>query len=339
MHKSKSVYDQSASSRAATPRLASALGLSAGAVGVAELAQAADAEPSRMLNTLVMPDAYEQVSDDQVLLRLSTGEQLSLTSDQFVILDVGLLLVVDELAQASVYGLPVMGSIRAQLISDLAPVATIDGTVAEAMPSQTLAIIEGTAPRLSEHVDLQSYEVAQSSVDDTNTAGDALATSMAVAPDAMALLGMLMTSDQPEAETPTPPAPPAPPPEPEFWTDADIADSASTAITGSSADSFVGYTAASTAAATSALTNVGRGSGNVATFDMSAGGDNFFVARDNAAFTGGSLSYTGGSGDDSLTFDDFLAEEGNATFDMSLGGDNTLVAGGYACNNDGSIIA
>ena len=172
-----------------------ALGLSAGAVGWSGLAQAAGEETASQV--LLLPEHYELMDNGVVVFKLETGENLSLTSDQYLIMEDGLLLITDELAQASVYRLPVMGSVRAQLLSDLAPVATIDGTVAEATPSQTLSITQGTAPRLSEQVDLQSYEVAQSSVDDTNTAGDALATSMAVAPGAMALLGMLMTSDQP----------------------------------------------------------------------------------------------------------------------------------------------
>ena len=49
------------------------------------------------------------------------------------------------------------------------------------------------------------------------------------------------------------------------------------------------------------------------------------------------LAYTGGSGEDSLTFDDFLAYEGTATFDMSLGGNNTFVAGSTAASSGGLL--
>ena len=73
------------------------------------------------------------------------------------------------------------------------------------------------------------------------------------------------------------------------------------------------------------MTAVGKGSGSVATFDMSAGGNNYFVAADDAGASSGSISYTGGSGDDSLTFGKNLASQGNATFDMRAGGNNTLV--------------
>ena len=174
-----------------------ALGLSAGAVGWSSLAQAAGEETTSQV--LLLTEHYELMDNGVVVLKLETGENLSLTSDQYLIMEDGLLLITDELAQASVYSLPVMGSVRAHLHSDLAPIATIDGTVAEATPAQTLSIIEGQAPRLSDQVDLQSYEVAQSSDNSNNEVGDALATSMAAAPGAMALLGMLMTGEQADA--------------------------------------------------------------------------------------------------------------------------------------------
>ena len=150
-----------------------ALGLSAGAVGWSGLAQAAGEETASQV--LLLPEHYELMDNGVVVFKLETGENLSLTSDQYLIMEDGLLLITDELAQASVYSLPVMGSIRAQLLSDLAPVATIDGTVAEATPSQTLAITQGTAPRLSEQVDLQSYELAQASDGSSSEVGEAVA--------------------------------------------------------------------------------------------------------------------------------------------------------------------
>ena len=188
------------SSRKSLKASASLLGLAAGAVGWSGLAQAASEETGSQM--MLLPEHYELMDNGVVVFKLETGEYLSLTADQYLILEDGLLLITDELAQASIDSLPVMGSVRAQLLSDLEQVAPIDGTVAEATPAQTLSITEGQAPRLSEQVELQSYEVAQSSSDNTNTntVGDALATSMTVAPGAMALLGMLMTKDQPEEE-------------------------------------------------------------------------------------------------------------------------------------------
>jgi len=150
--------------------------------------------------TLLLPEHYELMENGVVVFKLETGENLSLTAEQYLIFEDGLLLITDALAQASISSLPVMGAVRAQLLSDLETVATIDGTVAEATPAQARSITEGTAPRLSDQVDLQSYEIAQASDDASGDVGEAIAVGLSVSPGAMALLGMLMTSDQPQAQ-------------------------------------------------------------------------------------------------------------------------------------------
>ena len=87
---------------------------------------------------MVLPEHYELLENGVVVFKLETGENLSLTSGQYLILEDGLLLITDELAQASIYSLPVMGSVRGSCSTQ--QVATIDGTVAEATPAQTLSI-------------------------------------------------------------------------------------------------------------------------------------------------------------------------------------------------------
>ena len=188
------------SSRKSLKASASVLGLAAGAVGWSGLAQAASEETTSKM--MLLPEHYELMKNGVVVFKLETGENLSLTADQYLILDDGLLLITDELAQASIYSLPVMGSVRAQLLSDLEQVATINGTVAEATTIQSLSITEGQAPRLSEQVELQSYEVAQASDEASSETEEALAVGMSVAPGA-SLLGMLMTSDQPTSDQPS----------------------------------------------------------------------------------------------------------------------------------------
>ena len=140
---------------------------------------------------MLLPEHYELMDDGVVVFKLENGESLSLTADQYLIMEDGLLLITDELALASVDSLPVMGSIRAQLLSDIPSVATIDDTMAEATPSQALAITQGTAPRLSEQVDLQTYEIAQSSDGTSNEVREAVAVGLTVSPGAMVLLSML----------------------------------------------------------------------------------------------------------------------------------------------------
>ena len=319
-------------SRNALKSSASVLGLAAGAVSWSGLAQAEEGE--RSLQTLLLPEHYQMLDGGTVVFALKTGEQLSLSEEQYVLLDGGLLLITDEIAQASMDSLPVMGSLRTQLLTEIGPVRSPDGSIVEVSSTQPLWSGEGPTPRLFEDVDLKTYEVAQSSVDDTNTVGDALATSMSIAPGAMALLGMLMTSDQPEAETPASPAPPS---APEFWTDDDVANSASTAITGSDGDSFVGYTAASTSATPDPLTAVGKGSGNTATFDMSAGGDNYAQLGSGLGQSSGNVSYIGANNIDVVKLSSDNVKYG-ASFTLQMGnGSNSLSAGSQVAYSGSTI--
>ena len=139
--------------------LSSLIGLSAGALGWTSLASADD--EGRELQTLILPDTYSALDDGTVILQLETGEQLTLTSDQYVMLDGGLLLVVDELAQNSVAELPVLGSLRTQLFTEVQPVRSPDGSIIEASNQQPLWSGEGPAPRLFEEIDIQRFEIAQ----------------------------------------------------------------------------------------------------------------------------------------------------------------------------------
>ena len=139
--------------------LSSLIGLSAGALGWTSLASADD--EGRELQTLILPDTYSALDDGTVILQLETGEQLTLTSDQYVMLDGGLLLVVDELAQNSVAELPVLGSLRTQLFTEVQPVRSPDGSIVEASSQHPLWSGEGSAPRLFEEIDIQRFEIAQ----------------------------------------------------------------------------------------------------------------------------------------------------------------------------------
>ena len=85
------------SKRKALSSTAALLGLSGGALGWAGLAEAAEGE--RSLQTLLLPDHYQILDDGTVVFALKTGEQMSLSEEQYVLLDGGLVLVVDELAR------------------------------------------------------------------------------------------------------------------------------------------------------------------------------------------------------------------------------------------------
>ena len=135
------------------------IGLSAGALGWSSLASAND--KGRDLQTLILPETYSALDDGTVILQLETGEQLTLKADQYVMLDGGLLLVVDELAQNSVAELPVLGSLRTQLFTEVQPVRSPDGSIIEASNQQPLWSGEGPATRLFEEIDIQRFEIAQ----------------------------------------------------------------------------------------------------------------------------------------------------------------------------------
>ena len=77
----------------------SIFGLMAGLAGWSQFASASgDGEG---LQTVLIPEHYELLDDGSAVLRLHNGEPLTLNSDQFVVLNDGVLLIVDELAQAA----------------------------------------------------------------------------------------------------------------------------------------------------------------------------------------------------------------------------------------------
>ena len=61
-----------------------ALGLSVGAVGWSGLANAAGEETASQV--LLLPEHYELMDNGFVVFKLETGENLSLTSDQYLIM-------------------------------------------------------------------------------------------------------------------------------------------------------------------------------------------------------------------------------------------------------------
>ena len=315
---------------------AAVVGLSAGALGWSGLAQASGDEAR--LQTVLLPDHYSLQEDGVVVFSLTTGEQMSLSDGQYVILDGGLLLIVDELAQNAMTQLPVMGALRTELFMEFQPVRSPDGGIVEASDAQPLWTGEEAAPRLFEQVDIQRFELAQNG-SESETQSET--NSVSVAAGGLSLAGLSLASGiigtEPEAaaeeEEPSAPAP-APAAPSEYLSNTmfqELTPTTARAFTGSAGDSFIGYSSASTTTQ-DALVDAGRGFGNSATFDMLAGGDNLLLAGDNAARSSGALVYRGGSGDDSLTFGTFLANNGFAFFDMSADGNNTLVAGTTAAS-------
>lgn len=209
----------SKSPRSALTYSASLLTIAAGAASWSGLAQAAGEKTTSSM--MLLSEHYALMEDGMVVFKLETGETLSLTPDQYLILEDGLLLITDELAQASLHSLPVMGSVRTDLLSELQLVRASDGSVVKAQANQPVWSGEGDAPRLFEQVAFERFELAQNSSaqdedcednptndDDescllplrvtSNDASEGLGLGMFAAPGGIALLAVLNGSGQPE---------------------------------------------------------------------------------------------------------------------------------------------
>ena len=297
------------------------LGLSAGAVSWSELASA----EGQQLQTLILPDHYQRLSDGSLVVSSWTGEQLVLSRDQFLELEGGLMLVVDDLAVGAIRQLPLVGTLETHLIADAYPVRSSDGTIIGTQTSSLLRSGEGTAPRLFEEVDIERYELAQDLSDSSPTmvsvaaaagvgasgAGGGLLLGLALAGSGSASDGSAADDStssevQPDdtAELPL-----------QIWTNAAVPDNASVNITAATeALSIIGITP---------LTNLGRGTGSVATITMTARGDNLLMFGHDAA-KDGQVNYVGGNDQDHVILGEDVADNGSIFFDMSSGGNNIV---------------
>ena len=309
-------------SRRSVGASASALGLAAGAVGWSGLAQAAGTEASSQM--MLLPGHYKLTDGGIVTFELETGETLSLTADQYLILEDGLLLITDDLAQASIDSLPVMGSVRVQMLSGLGGEAALAGGVAEAALVQTPAISDGQtpqAPRLSEDFSLQTYKLAQSA-DESSSEGTtaALATGTAVVAG-LALLAVGSAAGSAPAGTPAPstnlPA--------NFLTSAQVPGNQSFTIHGTDGDDYIGYADASTATP-DPLDDLARDYNSVS-FSL-GNGNNFLNADDGYVAYEGFVTYTGGSDKDSIIIADSSPDDGIISVN-ALDGYNALSASEY----------
>ncbi|MAW51964.1 MAG: hypothetical protein CME01_03980 [Geminicoccus sp.] len=320
-------------SKAALRASVSGFGLWAGMAAWSNSAQATDLASNSSI--ILPPDHYRLADGNSAVVSLETGQQVTLNSDQYIIFEDGVLLIVDDAAQAAMIELPVIGLTRVELGSNHAvPLRLMEGQLVVNHDLKPIWTGDGPAPRLFEQIDIQRYEIAQvTEDDDSSNLGPVAAAGGA----SMGLAGLAMMTSwgtgQPVEAAPVEAAPtspdPATPGSVEFVTNAQIPHIDDVNFTGSSGESFIGITP---------LLGVGKGSGNTATFDMRAGGDNLFFASTAKAPGGGEFHYIAGDGDDTLAFRAKLAYfSGEATFDMTAGGRNVLFAGEQVANSSGSF--
>ncbi|MDB2403438.1 hypothetical protein N9W16_00490 [bacterium] len=321
-------------SKAALRASVSGFGLWAGMAAWSNSAQATDLASNSSI--ILPPDHYRLADGNSAVVSLETGQQVTLNSDQYIIFEDGVLLVVDDTAHAAMIKLPVIGLTLVQLGSDYSvPLRLGEGQLVVNHDRKPIWTGDGQAPRVFDQIDIQRYEIAQATVDGDNGDNGNLGVIAGAGGASMSLVGLaLLTSwgtGQPTEATAAASDTDAPTSAvgPEFVTNAQIPDEDDVTFTGSSGESFIGITP---------LNEVGDGLGNIATFDMSAGGDNIFFAS-TAKRWAGELEYTGGNSADTLVFGQGLARgDGEATFDMTAGGRNVVALGGEDANDGGSFL-
>ena len=191
--------------------IAAILGLSAGALGIAELAYT---QP-RELQTVVLPDHYRLLSDNSLVLQASTGERYSLASNQYVQLQGGIVVVVDDAAVSEMKQIPLIGTLETHILTDAEPVRSANTSSILETTSQTVVRSgEGITPRLFQEVNIHRQELAQNRDDSTPQFPGGVATATAAGAGAGVLLFLLFGEESPEPE-PEPEPKPEPEPEPE----------------------------------------------------------------------------------------------------------------------------
>ena len=152
---------------------------------------------------MLLPEHYE-LQDNGVawVFRLKTGENLSLTADQYLIMQDGLLLITDEIAQALISTLPVMGSVRAQLMAQPVPVRSPDGSVIEVTSAEPLLTGFEAQQVRYEALNPKTYELAQAVLNseaDEATIGLQIGTVMLGSTGLLAVLNSLLSDRSGEA--------------------------------------------------------------------------------------------------------------------------------------------
>ena len=155
-------------SKAALRASVSGFGLWAGMAAWSNSAQATDLASNSSI--ILPPDHYRLADGNSAVVSLETGQQVTLNSDQYIIFEDGVLLIVDDAAQAAMIELPVIGLTRVELGSNHAvPLRLMEGQLVVNHDLKPIWTGDGPAPRLFEQIDIQRYEIAQVTEDDDSS--------------------------------------------------------------------------------------------------------------------------------------------------------------------------
>ncbi|MDA9176298.1 hypothetical protein N9O95_04345, partial [Alphaproteobacteria bacterium] len=162
---------------------------------------------AEVVQTFVLPQGYRKNDDGRVILLTQDGQPLYLTEEQFVILEDGLLLVTDELAQNTMQNLLVMGALRANGLLTGTPLASGGGGLIETTTDNPVWT-GGRGP--IQDFGLGTYQLAQAGVSkvaeetvDTVDTDLLLGSGVSLIALVSGLFGATASSDQTEAEAPT----------------------------------------------------------------------------------------------------------------------------------------
>ena len=195
------------------PSFSTTLAMVGGSAVVAGASQAA----SDGFIVAVLPDQYELVDHGLAVFTLETGEKVSLTADQYVVLSDGLLLIADEIAQASFAELPVLGSVRLSSLEDHTVILSASADPSEVSATASQSSDDPDQLRVFESLDLDRYELAQNNEQSNaensgSSAAQTTTSGLAAAGSTLASLALMFASSgEEEADTPTeePLGPPA----------------------------------------------------------------------------------------------------------------------------------
>lgn len=336
-----------------------ALGFGAGTT----LLATGDAAAKGQLKTIVLPDYYRLEVNSQVILQLSNGDQIRLQSDQYIMLEDGLLLIVDEFAQSSLSILPVQGAIRTQLWTSNLPIMTADGEVIMTADSQPVWPDSALGTGLFENLSINRYELAQnedSSGGGADAGGNAgsgagggagagAGAGVGAGVGALGVAGIASgiasinqarpeTDEKSVAATTVAPAITLKGLGP-VWPDASIPNDASFVLKAEKEDEFIGYDYPNTLAASAPLTvnqlvedGLTFGENRFeAKFDMRVGGDKWLlIAGKPDVFSSEEhfkFTYKDSPEDDTIEVGGNFGIYHTAKFDMSSGGYNHLSLG------------
>ena len=173
------------------------------------------------LQTIIPPEFYQQTDDGQVVLATTDGQKVILGESQYLILEDGLLIITDELAQNTLNSLSVLGSFRSSDFTFPDAVSSSSGDIIETSSQQP--VWSGDRPTF-QSLGVETYELAQNNSkpegSESSSNGTGIGNAGLGAGFGFGLMGLFFGSEKTE-ETPaattsqeTTPAPVTPDPGP-----------------------------------------------------------------------------------------------------------------------------